>query len=634
MTAGLGLAAFLPYLAFSIQGLCVALLIWQVWLIFKEAPAPGKSTLFAVVALSAILVLQAHHTLLGKQAGLTLLTLLLPLKLLETKTRRDARAVLLLCCFMLTGQFLNAQSLPVAGFVILCAAAIIATSAKLELPQLSLREASHITLGLLGSALPLMLLLFVLFPRVDGPLWGMPLDAYGGVTGLSDRMRPGSIANLIQSGEIAFRVEFAGTPPPPALRYWRGPVLTDFDGREWRQRSVPFHSLPTYHVQGPAYHYVMTLEAHNRNWLLAMDYPGAASIDVSYGNDLALLSRQPVRSRLRYTLTSYPASPVGLDEHTYVLRAALKLPTGSNPRTVSLGEKIAADHATPLEKVNAAIDFMRRGHLIYTLNPPLTGQNGADDFLFETKRGFCEHFANAFAILMRAAGVPTRVVTGYQGGELNPLDGTLVVRQSDAHAWTEVWLPGRGWVRIDPTAASAPLRIDEGIANALPQADRLPMMLRADSPLLRRLRFRWEALGNAWNQWVLGYNSRRQFELLQKLGFPDADWHTLISLLGSCILVWAAWLSWRLWPHAIRRDALDRCWQQACHKLARHGIRRQPWEGPTAFAQRAGSAIPAESATAFKEIAEHYAILRYAPAPINRKPELAALKQAVQQFNP
>ena len=327
-TAALGLAPFLPYLPWSMALLAGLLLLWRGVLTYREAPPPSRFALLLVAALGAILTLREYHILFGKQPGLTLLAMLLPLKLLEARTRRDGRMALLLCCFLLSGQFLNAQSMGVAAFVLLCATAIVATSAKLEQPALSLRAALQAALRLLGGAVPLMLLLFVLFPRIDGPLWGLPLDASAGSTGLSDRMQPGSISELIQSGEIAFRVEFEGTPPAPALRYWRGPVLTDFDGREWKVRESPLRREPAYAEQGPAYRYSMTLEAHNRGWLLALDYPGAGVENALYADDLTLLSRRAVRNRIRYALSSYPATPVGLNEREYVLRAALRLPPG------------------------------------------------------------------------------------------------------------------------------------------------------------------------------------------------------------------------------------------------------------------------------------------------------------------
>lgn len=631
-TATLGLLPFLSYLPVAASTLAVLLLVWRGWLTWRGAPAPTRPTLLLVMLLSVVLVMKSHHALLGKEAGLTLLALLLPLKLIESRTLRDARAALMLCCFMLTGQFLTAQSMLVALCVALCASAVIASSAKLEQPALRARAALHIALRMAGGAIPLTLLLFVLFPRIDGPLWGMPQDAYSGTTGLSDRMQPGSISELIVSGDIAFRAEFRGPLPPRSQLYWRGPVLTYFDGREWSARPARLRATLPYTPQGTAYPYTMTLEPHNRGWLLALDYPDAPDDPAIAGRvteDFVAIARRPVRTRIRYALTSYPATPVGAQEQHDILIDAQALPRDSNPRTRLLGMRIKAEHTDPAERVRAAIDYLREAHLTYTLNPPVAGRHAADEFLFDSRQGFCEHFASSFTILMRAAGVPARVVTGYQGGDYNPLDGTLVVRQSDAHAWVEVWLEGRGWIRVDPTAAAVPQRIEQGITGALDGGE-LPMLLR-DSDFLRTLRHRWEAISNGWNQWVLGYNARRQIEFMQTLGMRDADWHDMALILGSGMLAWILWLGWRLWPRRAHADALDVCWQRFCGRLAHHGLPRHAWEAPADFAQRAARRFP-QHAEDIRQIAEEYAALRYGLPDTAWKTRVATLRRAVQQF--
>ncbi|PLK49961.1 DUF3488 and transglutaminase-like domain-containing protein [Uliginosibacterium sp. TH139] len=630
-TATLSLTPFLPHIPWGMGLLAVLLLGWRAWLAHQEAERPALTVLILLAVLGCVLCFAEYRTVLGREAGLAMLSLLLPLKLLEGRSPRDGRAALLLCCFLMTGQFLNEQSLPVAAMVLACAIAILATSARLERPSLALKPALRGSLRLLGGSVPLMLMLFVFFPRIDGPLWRLPGDAHAGKTGLSDSMQPGSISELIQSGEIAFRAEFEGELPPPRERYWRGPVLTDFDGQRWRERPTQSTPQPDYETSGPGYRYTLTLEPHDRPWLLALDYPAEGASDATYSSNFSLLARRPVSTRLRISLHSFPASQVGLEERPGRLRAALGLPEGSNPRTVAAGQTLAAAHADPGARVDAAIAFMQAARLSYTLSPPLANTHAADEFLFDSKQGFCEHFSSAFVILMRAAGVPARVVTGYQGGERNPVDGILVIRQSDAHAWAEVWLAGRGWVRVDPTAASAPARIDDGIAQALPDAD-LPMMMRVDSDFLRGLRHRWEAVSNGWNQWVLGYNASRQLELMRRLGLPAADWRLLTALLGAGAGLWLGWLAWRLWPRRAKLDALDRLWQRACRKLARRGLQRAEWEAPTDFARRAALALPAHADT-ITDIAEHYASLRFGPTPPTAA-ALAALRRAVQDFKP
>ncbi len=320
-----------------------------------------------------------------------------------------------------------------------------------------------------------------------------------------------------------------------------------------------------------------------------------------------------MQNRQRVTLLSYPHTPVGMEETVFNLRAALALPPGFNPRTRELGQRLRAEAKNPADIPALAIAHFRQSRLSYTLEPAPLGRDDVDSFLFDTKQGFCEHFAAAFVVTLRAAGIPARVVTGYQGGEINPVDGTLVIRQSDAHAWTEAWLPGRGWIRIDPTAASAPQRIENGLAAALPDSTRLPLMLRADLAWLHGLRNRLDALNNSWNQWVLGYNPARQKELLSGLGFGQPDWQTLTALMGGGSLIVMGGLT--LW--ALRRrssaDAIDRSWALLCRRLASIGLPRDAWEGPLDYAHRLARQRPdlAETLTA---LATDYARLRYGPA--------------------
>jgi transglutaminase-like putative cysteine protease len=429
-------------------------------------------------------------------------------------------------------------------------------------------------------------------------------------------MTIGSISNLIQSGDIAFRVLFSGALPAPAQRYWRGPVLTRFDGADWRPIGAP-GIQPFVTTTERSWRYAMTMEPHNQRWLLALDFPSASEMG-RLGADFALISGQPVRKRTRYTVQSSPDVQVGLDEPDWKLHASLQLPRGFNPRTVAQGQAIQTATSDPAQRVKAAITFMQKSRLQYTLSPPALGRNSIDDFLFTTHSGFCEHFAASFVVLMRAAGVPARVVTGYQGGEFNPVDGTLVIRQSDAHAWAEVWLAERGWVRVDPTAASFPSRIEDGVAGSLPESDALPLAVRNNVAWLRALRYRWEAIGNTWNQWVLGYNAQRQMELMQRLGISNPDWKQLASLMASSIGLWLLWLVWRHFPKRRKPDALDRDWQRFCRRMARMNLPRESWESPTGYAKRIGEARP-QFRKLFAEIAEFYVTYRFGKTPATQQ---------------
>ena len=630
-SATISLAPHVQHLPPAITAICTLLLIWRTSIGLGKGTLPHRALLVGLAAAVAGLILQEYHQIFGKDPGIALLAGLLSLKLLETDSRRDGRAVLLLCFFMQTGQFLYQQSMLIAALALLGTTTAIASLLALEGQPVAPRARLTAAARLLLQGVPLMLVLFVLFPRVQGPLWGLPADAYNRVSGLSDHMTPGDVARLSESSEIAFRAAFAGELPPPSERYWRGPVLKHFDGRSWRAGRNGTASRPGYVVRGAAYPYTLTLEAHNQRWLLALDFPGEAP-GLRYGTDFQLMSAEPVRNRIRLSLASYPHTPVGLDATPPELREALALPSGSNPRTQALGVRLRQETRDAGEILQRTIaDFRQRG-LSYTLDPQPLGRNDADSFLFDTKQGFCEHFASAFVIALRAAGVPARVVTGYQGGELNPVDGTLVIRQSDAHAWAEVWLAGQGWKRIDPTATSAPRRIDSGLAAALPGNDRLPLLARSDLAWLRTLRNQLDALDNRWNQWVLGYNPARQKALLAEFGVPNPDWQTITALMGgACVVVMALLTAWAL-RRRTAADALDRHWSLFCKRLAASGLPRAAWEGPQDYARRIAALRP-DLADPVNRIATEYADLRYGRAGI-APAALKRLKHAIKNFHP
>lgn len=604
-TLGHHLADLPPWLA----GLAVALLAAQGIRCWRDRPPPPR-WLVAVIALGSVAgVVATFHQFLGKEPGIALLVILLNLKLLEGKNHRDARVAMLLALFLQVALFLNTQSLGIGAWAVAASGLAIASLASLHQPG-GARAQARLAGVLLLQGLPFMVVLFVLFPRIQGPLWGRPEDAYSATTGLSDTMQPGDISQLIQSGAIAFRAQFEGPPPPPKQRYWRGPVLTQFDGRAWRIGTEQVVDNPAYQTSGAAYPYQLTLEPHHKTWLLALDFPPPALPGVRYTQDFRLLAGQPVHARQRFDLSAYPATPVGLQEQAADRQNALKLPTTGNPRARALGRQLRAESPDDQAVVTAALGHFRDAGLTYTLTPPPLANNPVDGFLFETRQGFCEHFASSFTFVLRAAGIPTRVVTGYQGGEINPVDGALVVRQSDAHAWTEAWLPGRGWVRLDPTALAAPARAEGNLAQALGAGASVPLMLRADLSWLRSLRYRWDALDNAWNQWVLGYTQERQQDVLRKLGLGEVDWPRLATLLtAACGLLVAGLIGWAI-QGGRPRDPLERCWLVFCQRLARAGLPRLPWEGPLAYGERAATHFP-RHAPALRHITRTYAALRY-----------------------
>lgn len=618
--AGATLAPHALHLPIWISALCALLLGAWVVLVWRNASPPRQALTALLAAACGLGVKLEFGIFFGKDPGIALLALLLTLKLLECRSARDVRAAILLSFFLQLSLFLYDQTPIVAtlaiGGTLLAAATLVSLQDTNAPPSAHLRTSGV----LLAQGLPFMVLLFFLFPRIQGPLWGLPADAYSGITGLSDSMTPGSIAELGLSDAIAFRAAFEGPPPPPSQRYWRGPVLTHFDGRSWRQAPTATLNQVPYDPIGRGYDYVLTLEPHNQNWVLALDYPASAPEATRLATDYRLLARTPVRARTRVALRAHPNTQPGRDETRATLYLSQRLPDGFNPRARALARELAADGAPPAAVLERVLQHLRATRLIYTLSPPLLGTHSVDEFLFDTKSGFCEHFAAAFVVLMRAAGVPARVVTGYQGGELNPFDGALVVRQSDAHAWAEVWLAERGWVRVDPTALAAPERIQSGLGAALPAGDARPFLLRPGLEWLREMRHRWDALSNTWNQWVLGYNPERQREALARLGFHDIDWRTYGALLGGSIgTLMLLLLAWAARQHQ-RQDPLERSWQRFSGRCGSHGAPRQAWEGPLDYGARLARIFPAH-ADELQEIARRYARLRYSGGRRDREAE-------------
>jgi transglutaminase-like putative cysteine protease len=426
--------------------------------------------------------------------------------------------------------------------------------------------------------------------------------------------------------------------------------LVDFDGRTWRASPTSnfVSSRPQLPKAPPAQiiTYTVTLEPHNRAWLFALEWPVALPRPVEAGLtfDYQLWAKNPVQGRIRYDVQStLRASAIGRNEHRALINAALKLPTEFNPRTRALAtqwRKEVGNNDTAL--IQRMLNYFHKEKFYYTLRPPLLGEDSVDDFLFTSRRGFCEHYASAFVFMMRAAGIPARVVTGYQGGELNPNDGTLIVRQSDAHAWAEIWLHDQGWQRIDPTAAVAPARIERGLADALPPDESVPLLTRSQLAWLHPMRLRWEAITNTWNQWVIGYNPQRQRSFLANLGLPSADWQHITALFSS--LCGALLFGYTLWAVRGRRtsDPALKAWQNLSKKLARHGLARHSWEGPSDYAKRAISTLtnapdPAmhDLAKEVGEIATLYVSLRYErtdPATKQHQTTLRELKKRITQL--
>jgi len=440
---------------------------------------------------------------------------------------------------------------------------------------------------------------------------------------------------------VAFRVDFASRAPGASQLYWRGPVLAAFNGRTWSNSGPQYRpqAQETIDYSGEAVPYRVMLEPHGRRWLIALDMPRLWSDQQDIymdGRYQLIRSRRqgPIRSRIDYQVVSHTTFRA-LDQLPMKLREGyLQLPDDSNPRTRALAQDWQREDPTPTTIIGKALNYFRQGGFYYTLTPPALGANPADQFIFETREGFCEHYASAFTVMMRAAGIPARVVTGYQGGELNPVGEYFIIRQSDAHAWTEVWLENEGWVRVDPTGAVAPDRIAAGLSSAMRADEPVPGRTLDGLPWLRNTLLLWDAVNTYWNDWVLGYGPELQRALLESLGFENPRWQTLMALATAItallLLALALYLAWSF-GRGRKVDDVQRLYMKFCRRLARLKLDRARTEGPMAYAARVSRERPDLAADA-REITGRYLNLRYEAG---RDPEnLNEFRTLVRNFKP
>jgi transglutaminase-like putative cysteine protease len=621
------------HLPWWIVGLVAMLVAWRAYVGYARSALPSRWLLLATAVAATVGVFLTFRTIFGRDAGVALLVIMLALKTLEMRTLRDAMLLIFLGYFLVITNLLYSQSIPTGIYMLACTVLITATMVSLNYAANEPPFRAQLRTGalMLAQATPLMLALFLLFPRVPGPLWGLPRDAFAGVTGLSETMTPGSISTLVLSDAVAFRVSFESPLPRTRDLYWRGPLMWDFDGRTW---SVQFflNTTPAIEASGDPVKYEVTLEPHNRRWMFALDLPAVVPQGAIVSADYHLYAVRPVHARVRYEMTSLLNASFGAVETQQILNRALHLPQRSNPRAQALGRSLREKHgADDIAVANEILGLFRGQNFRYTLEPPLLGENPVDEFLFSTRAGFCEHYASAFAVVMRAAQIPARIVTGYQGGDYSALGSYLIVRQADAHAWTEIWLKGRGWTRVDPTSAVSPLRVDTGIAAAVPRNESLPLLVRGDVEFLRQLRLTWDYVANAWNQWVLGYTPERQRWLLSNVGVDDATWQKLTAILfilAGVIVAMLTALAMRQLRSRVQ-DPIKIAYQKFCDKLRRCGLPRAPAEGPVDYARRVAGLRP-ELGAAVTAITALYIALRYGAE--GSTAALLDLQQRVRQF--
>ena len=618
-------------------------IVWRLLAEFRNwKPMPMVLRILAtVVAVGALVT--TYGGLMGRRAAVSMLVLMLSLKLLETFRVRDARVVASLSLFLCGTQFLFSQGVPMIVYIILCLLSSLIAFMYLqrceaydvlgEAPDTDRNLLTELGFGtaLLALALPVGLALFLLFPRWGSPLWGLPEDALDSRSGLSDSMTPGSIQGLFMDDSPAFRAKFEGDMPRNSDLYWRGPVFWEFDGSTWQvsylSRNLLAENKPDQN-KAP-FRYVVQMEPTEQKWLFALDYPALVPRRTKMTVDYQLITSRPVTQLREYVMASDPGFKDTPKLKQTLLRAALELPQGFNPRTAELISAWRKEAKSDSEIVQRALQHFNQQEFRYTLNPPLLSKHTVDEIMFDTQEGFCEHYASAFTVMMRMAGIPARVVTGYQGGFYNNIGSYVLVRQSDAHARSEVWIRGSGWTRIDPTAAVAPERVERG---AMESIDQRRYMF--DFQWLRNARNTFDLFQRGWNNWVVTFGSERQSRLLSIFGWDIAGPTKLVITLIAVILVVGA-IIFLLAPLLLKfrsskkPDPLQRSWKKFLQKLKKTGFEPRPSMAAMELAAIANGQLK-YNGDAIVRIAELYTLCRYS---LNAGSQ-AELTELIRQFEP
>ena len=629
--------------------LCVVCVLWRVMVYQGRWSYPGKwiKVLFVVFGIAGSII--GYGTFLGLDPWVGLLIMMFVLKLLEMHHKRDGYVIILLGYFVALTQFLYDQSIPSTMYMFLCVTMITAALIGLNQTRSHLRPLQTFKKAsvLLMQSVPLMIVLFVLFPRIS-PLWTVPMQTGIARTGVTDTMSPGSIALLAQSDELAFRATFVDEVPPSSKLYWRGLVLSRFDGKSWTQELPALYGRlyrpgqpPTswqdnMELLGEEVKYSIMLEPTSQNWLFSLTMPeGTTKEGIGLVRDFRFYSFREIRAKLRYELTSHLNYRIDRELSDFWRYRYTLLPKDSNPRSLTLAKTIRANSLNQTDYIRNILRSYYLDEFVYTLEPPLLGDDSIDEFLLDSKRGFCEHYAGSFVFLMRAVGIPARVVVGYQGGEYNRIGNYIEVRQFDAHAWTEVWQEGQGWIRVDPTSAVAPERIESGLESAVEDENtflaNLPLswMKYRQTLWLTEIRLQLSAISHYWDSWVVGYTPSVQISLLTKyFGDLDRKWlgmmmlTTFFSLLGIVAIFILGKRSHKL------LQPIDREYLKFCQLLAKEGIPRSVGEGPIHYAQRIGQQRP-DLAPAMNVVTDAYVRMNYAE---DQPEKTDSLRRAIRAF--
>ena len=606
-----------------VSSVCVVCALWRLFLYTGRGfyPSGVLKTLLVFISIGAILY--EYGNLLSLEPIVALLITTFALKLIEMKSRRDVLVVIYLAYFVAATHFLFEQGI-VDGVYLLIAVVVI-TSALVALHETQERVKPMRSLlasaKLVAQAIPLTIIMFVVFPRI-GPLWSVPGTDTKARTGPSDTMGPGDISDLANSTDLAFRVSFEGKTPSTEKLYWRGLVFSYFDGRRWSERNNDGKDWQAYDSSATLadklsepLNYTVTIEGNGQHWLYGMPVARSSTSTVQKATNFTLRSESPLEQRYQYQVTSWLKYRLAPNLSPVKQREQLQLPRGYNPKAIELALQMRTDSADKQAYIQSVLNYFNQQPFVYTLKPSKLGRDSVDEFLFDTRRGFCEHYASSFVFMMRAVGIPSRIVVGYQGGELNPFENYLLVHQYDAHAWAEVWLAGQGWVRVDPTAAVAPERVESSIsdflADEMGEESTLPFINLRELSALKWVRLRWDSVNYSWNKWVLNYDTELQMEVLEDWLGEVTGWKIALVVLisGGLVLLLVAF---SLLKHGVkhRLHPIDRTYLRHARAVSKLGIERLDSEGANDFAARVSEQFP-ELADSASRIAYLYNGLRY-----------------------
>ncbi|MEM1189881.1 MAG: DUF3488 and transglutaminase-like domain-containing protein [Pseudomonadota bacterium] len=642
------LVPHLPRVPVWVIAVYIIAFAWRVQAYRGRVALPGRWLKVALSGAASGGIVLSFGSLLGMEPMVAFLLTAFALKLTEMRSRKDAYVVIFLGYFVCLTAFLFSQDLLLVIFGVLLVWVLTTALVCVHRPsgRLTDRQPLKTAGAMLFQAVPLMLVLFFLFPRIP-PLWAVPLKAHTAKTGMSDTLRPGDVSSLSQSDEVAFRVRFDGAIPETSLLYWRGVVMSRLTGDTWG--SLPFLDVPANErreaptqTEGDYIDYRVIMEPTQQNWLYSLRYARPQIKGVMRLSDYRLFVPAIVENDYMYSVRSWPATRLELELSEWRRSVETRLPSQDNPRTRELAQTLYAESETTRGFVASALAYFRNQEFFYTLQPPTLGDTDVmDRFLFETRRGFCEHYAYAFAVMARSLGIPARIVGGYLGGEVNPVNRTVIVHQFDAHAWNEVWIEGEGWVRVDPTAAVAPDRILYGLERAV--ADEGSFL--ADSPLsplrfrgvdwINGLRLRYDALTYRWQSWVTGFDGDAQLDLLRGVFGEFSASRSMAVLLGVGVgtmsLVSLLLLRGR---RAAPRPVLETEMERFARRLHSRGLERRPGETTAQLAARAVQRWPGHA----PRISRLYGRLEaavYGPAVVEDEQRLAReLRRKIRALRP